>query len=124
MRRGMISGLLAGLAMLAAICGAAQERTAVNVSTASVNETTAVKSAPAKTSAESSSSPSAKAAAAASEATARIEGEKRFKSNCGRCHNAPEKFPPRMMATVMRHMRVKANLTEEDTKLILRYLSE
>ncbi len=124
MRAGIISSLLAGLAAVAALCAAAQERAAVNVSTASASATAAVKPAPAKTSAESSSSPSAKPEAAGGEATARIEGEKRFKSNCGRCHNAPQKFPPRMMATVMRHMRVKANLTEPDTKLILRYLSE
>jgi mono/diheme cytochrome c family protein len=124
MRMTAISGLLAGMAMLAALCGAAQERTAVNVSATTAGTAATVKSAPAKALGESTSSTGAKPAAAAAEATARIEGEKRFKSNCGRCHSAPQKFSPRMMATVMRHMRVKASLTEEDTKLILRYLSE
>lgn len=124
MRAGTISGLLAGLAVIAALCAGAQERTAVNVSAATAGTATTVKPAPAKGLGESSSAPSAKPEAAASEANARIEGEKRFKSNCGRCHSAPQKFPPRMTATVMRHMRVKAPLTEDDTKLILRYLSE
>ena len=54
----------------------------------------------------------------------RIEGEKRFHANCGRCHAAPQKFPPRMMATVMRHMRVRATITEEDRRLILFYMTQ
>ncbi|MGB9120489.1 MAG: cytochrome c [Candidatus Angelobacter sp.] len=54
----------------------------------------------------------------------RIEGEKRFRSNCGRCHAAPPKFPPRMMATIVRHMRVRATITDQDMRLILRYMTE
>lgn len=54
----------------------------------------------------------------------RIEGEKRFQTNCGRCHMAPHKFPPREMATIVRHMRVRAMITDEDMRLILRYMTE
>jgi nitrate/TMAO reductase-like tetraheme cytochrome c subunit len=54
----------------------------------------------------------------------RLEGEKRFRANCGRCHNAPSKFPPRMMATVIRHMRVRATITDQDMRLILGYMTE
>ena len=54
----------------------------------------------------------------------RIEGEKRFRTNCGRCHMAPHKFPPRTMATIVRHMRVRAMLTDEDMKLILFYMTQ
>ncbi len=54
----------------------------------------------------------------------RIEGEKRYHANCGRCHVAPQKFPPRMMATVLRHMRVRATVTAEDQKLILFYMTQ
>ncbi len=57
-------------------------------------------------------------------AAARLEGEKRFRANCGRCHMAPRKFPPRVMATVVRHMRVRATITDEDMRLILRYITE
>jgi cytochrome c5 len=56
--------------------------------------------------------------------TMRIEGEKRFHANCGRCHAAPSKFPPRMMATVLRHMRVRALVTAEDQRLILFYMTQ
>lgn len=54
----------------------------------------------------------------------RIEGEKRYRANCGRCHAAPQKFPPRMMATVLRHMRVRATVTEDDQRLILFYMTQ
>lgn len=54
----------------------------------------------------------------------RIQGEQRFHANCGRCHAAPQKFPPRMMATVLRHMRVRAMVTGEDQRLILFYMTQ
>lgn len=56
--------------------------------------------------------------------TMRIQGEQRFHANCGRCHAAPQKFPPRMMATVLRHMRVRATITAEDQRLILFYMTQ
>ncbi len=56
--------------------------------------------------------------------TMRLEGEKRFHSNCGRCHAAPPKFPPRTMATIVRHMRVRATLTDEEMHLILHYMTQ
>jgi mono/diheme cytochrome c family protein len=61
----------------------------------------------------------------ASEARAlRLEGEKRFRINCGRCHQPPHKFPPRVMAAAIRHMRVRAMITDEDMRLILRYMTQ
>ena len=62
--------------------------------------------------------------AAAVESALRIEGEKRFRTNCGRCHMAPHKFPPRVMAAAIRHMRVRAALTDEDMRLILHYMTQ
>ncbi len=61
---------------------------------------------------------------AADELSMRLEGEKRFRANCGRCHVAPPKFPPRAMATILRHMRVRATITDQDQKLILHYMTE
>ena len=54
----------------------------------------------------------------------RAEGEKRFRANCGRCHAAPHKFPPRMMATIVRHMRVRATITDADMRYILAYMTQ
>lgn len=54
----------------------------------------------------------------------RVQGEQRFRANCGRCHAAPQKFPPRAMATVLRHMRVRATLTDEDMRLVLFYMTQ
>lgn len=56
--------------------------------------------------------------------TVRIDGEKRFRANCGRCHAAPHKFPPRMMTTIVRHMRVRATITDEDMRQILDYMTQ
>lgn len=53
-----------------------------------------------------------------------VQGEQRFRANCGRCHAAPQKFPPRMMKTVLRHMRVRATITDEDMRLILFYMTQ
>jgi mono/diheme cytochrome c family protein len=67
----------------------------------------------------------AKAASdAAEERALRLEGEKRFRTNCGRCHQAPHKFPPRVMAAAIRHMRVRAMITDEDMRLIVRYMTQ
>lgn len=56
--------------------------------------------------------------------TMRVQGEQRFRANCGRCHASPQKFPPRVMNTVLRHMRVRATITEEDTRMILFYMTQ
>jgi cytochrome c5 len=55
---------------------------------------------------------------------ARVEGEQRYRTNCGRCHQAPHKFAQRMMGTIVRHMRVRAMLTDDDMKFILAYMTE
>ena len=82
-----------------------------------------------KTGSKEASAASAAPAAAAATGAAQdenfhVEGEKRFRSNCARCHAAPPKFSPRMMATIIRHMRVRANITDQDMRLILRYMTE
>lgn len=74
--------------------------------------------------ASSNSSATAKSGSTQSETTVRLEGEQRFKANCARCHAAPHKFPPRMMGTIIRHMRVRSTITDEDTQLILHYMSQ
>jgi len=56
--------------------------------------------------------------------TMRTQGEQRFRTNCGRCHAAPQKFPPRAMATVLRHMRVRATITDQDMRLVLFYMTQ
>jgi cytochrome c5 len=50
-------------------------------------------------------------------------GTRIFKANCARCHNAPEGFSPRISGTILMHMRVRANLSAEDQKVLLKYLA-
>ncbi len=56
--------------------------------------------------------------------TASFDPNDAYRSNCTRCHLAPRRFPERKMATIMRHMRIRANLTEEEAKGILRFLTQ
>jgi cytochrome c5 len=51
------------------------------------------------------------------------EGERRFEQNCGRCHNPPDALSPREVKAVVQHMRVRAMLTPDDEKFILKYLA-
>jgi cytochrome c5 len=51
------------------------------------------------------------------------DGQKVFEQNCGRCHNAPQGFSPRISGTVGRHMRTRANLSQEDYEALLHFLN-
>jgi cytochrome c5 len=50
-------------------------------------------------------------------------GERVFKQNCSRCHDAPQSFSPRISGTVIRHMRIRASLSEPDEIAILHFLN-
>ena len=51
------------------------------------------------------------------------DGQKVFEQNCARCHNAPDGFSPRISATIARHMRVRANLSQKEEQALLRFLN-
>lgn len=129
-RSGFLFGVLIAAAALLAISGGATAQDGgsaahtVNVASAAL---TAPAAKAANTAASSTAAVKAPAAAAAKpqdDESLTIEGEKRFHANCGRCHQAPHKFPPRMMATIVRHMRVRATITDDDMRLILRYMTQ
>jgi cytochrome c5 len=102
--RATISAALLALAMLLAL--------------------TAVAKTKAKDKNDTPATPAAAASQNEQDSNMRLEGEKRFRANCARCHAAPPKFPPRMMGTIVRHMRVRATITDQDTRLILRYMTQ
>jgi cytochrome c5 len=52
-----------------------------------------------------------------------VDGQEVFQQNCARCHNAPESFSPSISGTVAHHMRVRANLSEEQYKALLTFLN-
>ena len=123
MQRCTVLVCILGIVACLAISAIAQDhaRSASSASTESSGANT--ETSPATHSDASSSIPAHKDKAAM-EGELRIEGEKRFRTNCGRCHTAPHKFPPRVMATAIRHMRVRAMLTDEDMRLILLYMTQ
>jgi cytochrome c5 len=51
------------------------------------------------------------------------EGQRVFAENCSRCHNAPQGFSPRIAGTISRHMRVRANLSAEEERALLRFFN-
>jgi len=51
------------------------------------------------------------------------EGERIFQQNCSRCHTTPEGFSPRISGTVVRHMRVRASLSQHDEQELLRFFN-
>ena len=51
------------------------------------------------------------------------EGQRVFAQHCSRCHNAPEGFSPRIAGTITRHMRVRANLSAEEERAVLRFFN-
>lgn len=50
-------------------------------------------------------------------------GQQVFEQNCSRCHNAPQGFSPRISGTIVMHMRVRANLSDEDYRALRRFLN-
>jgi len=74
--------------------------------------------------------PAPKPAASAAKPAAKADstkqpdvGQRKFDANCGRCHSFPEQLSPALTGTVVRHMRVRASLSAEDEKDILRFLA-
>jgi len=61
--------------------------------------------------------------AATAKAANQPDGGRKFDANCGRCHSAPEQLSPSITGTVVRHMRVRASLSAQDEKDILKYLA-
>jgi mono/diheme cytochrome c family protein len=112
-------GVVAGLTISAIAQEHANPASSPSVAAPAQAQGTATVSAVTHTSALAKAVPDA-----AEERALRMEGEKRFRANCGRCHQAPHKFPPRVMAAAIRHMRVRATITDEDMRLILRYMTQ
>ena len=53
-----------------------------------------------------------------------VDPDEAYKNNCMRCHASVREYSPAQTATIVTHMRVRANLTEAETKAILQYLQD
>jgi hypothetical protein len=47
-----------------------------------------------------------------------------YKQNCTRCHSEVTKVNERMTKTILRHMRVRANIPQDEARAILEYLNQ
>jgi cytochrome c5 len=52
-----------------------------------------------------------------------LDGDVVFQQHCSRCHNAPEGFSPRISGTIVRHMRIRASLSEREEQALLRFFN-
>lgn len=64
-----------------------------------------------------------KAGAPQSAVQSHNNGDRIFAQNCSRCHAVPEGFPPRITGTIVRHMRVRAQLSQHDEQELLRFFN-
>ena len=53
-----------------------------------------------------------------------VDPDDAYKDNCMRCHSAVRGYSRRQTATIVMHMRIRANMTAEETQEILQYLSD
>jgi cytochrome c5 len=51
------------------------------------------------------------------------EGARVFEQHCSRCHTAPDGFSTRISGTIVRHMRVRASLSQQEEKDLLRFFN-
>jgi cytochrome c5 len=51
------------------------------------------------------------------------DGERVFQQHCSRCHTAPDGFSPRISGTVVRHMRVRASLSQHEEEELLHFFN-
>jgi len=116
--------LLYSLGLLAGFVGSAIAQDHHKAEKSSATGATVAASATSPAPVHDGALPAPDAKAKTDERIARLEGEKRFRANCGRCHQPPHKFPPRVMASAIRHMRVRAMITDEDMKFILQYMTQ
>lgn len=54
----------------------------------------------------------------------RLDADETYKNNCMRCHTSTPQYPAHTTQTIVMHMRVRANLTQEETEAILQYLTD
>ena len=51
------------------------------------------------------------------------DGERVFQQHCSRCHTAPDGFSPRISGTVVRHMQVRASLSQHEEQELLHFFN-
>jgi len=53
-----------------------------------------------------------------------VSADDAYKQNCTRCHSEVPPVSARRTKTIVRHMRVRANITAEEAQAILQYLTQ
>jgi len=53
-----------------------------------------------------------------------IDPDDAYKNNCMRCHSSVQAYSPKKTETIVMHMRIRANLTAQESRAILEYLQD
>jgi hypothetical protein len=53
-----------------------------------------------------------------------ISADDAYKQNCTRCHSEVPPVSTRRTKTIVRHMRIRANIPAEEAQAILQYLTQ
>jgi len=53
-----------------------------------------------------------------------IDPDDAYKNNCLRCHASVQAYSPKKTETIVMHMRVRANLTDQESRAIVEYLQD
>jgi cytochrome c5 len=72
---------------------------------------------------DNSQQPRGKTVSKATQTASPKRGARVFEQNCSRCHNAPQGLSPSVSGAVAMHMRVRANLSDEDYKALRQFLN-
>ena len=96
---------------------------AISMLAVSAAASTGAQAADDKPATQQSSTPAKAKTRKASASADEDPGQRKFNENCSRCHSAPESISPRISGTVVRHMRVRASLSAQDERDILRFLA-
>ena len=53
-----------------------------------------------------------------------VDPDDAYKNNCLRCHSSVQAYSPEKTETIVMHMRVRGNLTDQESRAILEYLQD
>ncbi len=90
----------------------------------SASSTTSASAATPAANADDSTHSGAKPATKKPAAKKGLTPDQAYKANCTRCHAELPTMDARRTATIVRHMRVRANLTEQEARAIFEYLNK
>jgi len=116
-----LMGIALALTFGFVVIAMAQSQSSSNQSTGTTTSASAATPEPSATAANHSAPKPETTKATAKKA---LTPDQMYKANCTRCHAEIPTMDARRTATIVKHMRVRANLTEQEARAIFEYLNK